>query len=120
MSSPSVSYRERHGDAAQLRAPSRLHVGAERRVLALTPSGPLLNGTTTLCFEGVPTYPDAGRLWEVVDKYKASAPPWCSALPAPRSHRAIMCLPSTCDDTVRPPPPLALTTRPHTLTHSTD
>uniref|UniRef100_A0A7S1SKL6 Acetyl-coenzyme A synthetase n=1 Tax=Tetraselmis chuii TaxID=63592 RepID=A0A7S1SKL6_9CHLO len=31
--------------------------------------GPLLNGTTTLCFEGVPTYPDAGRLWQVVDKY---------------------------------------------------
>lgn len=31
--------------------------------------GPLLNGATTLMFEGVPTYPDAGRFWDVVDKY---------------------------------------------------
>ena len=31
--------------------------------------GPLANGATTLMFEGVPTYPDAGRCWEVVDKH---------------------------------------------------
>jgi acetyl-CoA synthetase len=31
--------------------------------------GPLCNGATTLLFEGVPTYPDAGRFWEIVDKY---------------------------------------------------
>ncbi len=31
--------------------------------------GPLLSGATTLMFEGVPTFPDAGRFWEVVEKY---------------------------------------------------
>jgi acetyl-CoA synthetase len=31
--------------------------------------GPLLNGTTTLMFEGIPTYPDAGRFWQVIDKH---------------------------------------------------
>lgn len=31
--------------------------------------GPLANGTTTLMFEGVPTYPDAGRFWQIVDKF---------------------------------------------------
>ncbi|MDX1268657.1 MAG: acetate--CoA ligase, partial [Oceanisphaera sp.] len=31
--------------------------------------GPLANGATTLMFEGVPTWPDAGRCWEVVDKH---------------------------------------------------
>ncbi|MFW5658426.1 MAG: acetate--CoA ligase [Bacteroidota bacterium] len=30
--------------------------------------GPLLNGITTVMFEGVPTYPDAGRFWNIVDK----------------------------------------------------
>jgi acetyl-CoA synthetase len=34
--------------------------------------GPLLTGATTVMFEGVPTYPDAGRFWEVVDKYKVT------------------------------------------------
>ncbi|MFZ9047133.1 MAG: acetate--CoA ligase, partial [Cyclobacteriaceae bacterium] len=34
--------------------------------------GPLLAGATTLMFEGVPTYPDAGRFWEIVDKYKVN------------------------------------------------
>lgn len=34
--------------------------------------GPLLAGATTLMFEGVPTYPDAGRFWEVVEKHKVS------------------------------------------------
>ncbi|MEO0438024.1 MAG: acetate--CoA ligase [Pseudomonadota bacterium] len=34
--------------------------------------GPLANGATTLMFEGVPTYPDAGRCWEVVDKHQVT------------------------------------------------
>jgi acetyl-CoA synthetase len=31
--------------------------------------GPLANGATTIIFEGIPTYPDAGRFWQVVDKF---------------------------------------------------
>jgi acetyl-CoA synthetase len=31
--------------------------------------GPLLSGATTLMFEGVPTYPDPGRFWQVIDKF---------------------------------------------------
>lgn len=34
--------------------------------------GPLLNGATTLFFEGVPTYPSPARFWEVVDKHKVN------------------------------------------------
>jgi acetyl-CoA synthetase len=34
--------------------------------------GPLANGATTLMFEGVPTYPDAGRFWQVVEKHKVN------------------------------------------------
>ncbi len=34
--------------------------------------GPLLNGATTVMFEGAPSYPDWGRFWEVVDKYKVT------------------------------------------------
>jgi acetyl-CoA synthetase len=34
--------------------------------------GPLANGATTVMFEGVPTYPDAGRFWEVCAKHKVS------------------------------------------------
>lgn len=34
--------------------------------------GPLANGATSLVFEGVPTYPDAGRFWQVCEKYKVS------------------------------------------------
>ena len=34
--------------------------------------GPLLQGATTMIFEGVPTYPDAGRLWDIVDKHKVN------------------------------------------------
>ena len=34
--------------------------------------GPLSNGATTLMFEGVPTYPDAGRFWEVCAKHKVN------------------------------------------------
>jgi acetyl-CoA synthetase len=34
--------------------------------------GPLLNGATTLMFEGVPSYPDYGRFWSIVEKHKVS------------------------------------------------
>ncbi|XP_021721159.1 acetyl-coenzyme A synthetase, chloroplastic/glyoxysomal-like [Chenopodium quinoa] len=34
--------------------------------------GPLLNGASCIVFEGAPTYPDAGRCWDIVDKYKVS------------------------------------------------
>ncbi|MDQ3112445.1 MAG: acetate--CoA ligase [Bacteroidota bacterium] len=34
--------------------------------------GPLLAGATSVMFEGVPTFPDAGRFWQVVDKYKVN------------------------------------------------
>ena len=34
--------------------------------------GPLLEGATTLMFEGVPTYPHPGRFWEIVDKYQVN------------------------------------------------
>ncbi len=35
--------------------------------------GPLCNGATTLMFEGVPTFPDAGRFWKIVEKFKVTA-----------------------------------------------
>ncbi len=34
--------------------------------------GPLSQGATTLMFEGIPTWPDAGRFWEIVEKYKVN------------------------------------------------
>ena len=34
--------------------------------------GPLAAGATSLMFEGVPTWPDAGRFWQIVDKYKVN------------------------------------------------
>jgi len=34
--------------------------------------GPLLNGAQTLMFEGIPTWPNAGRFWDIVDKYKVN------------------------------------------------
>jgi len=34
--------------------------------------GPLLTGATSVIFEGIPTFPDAGRFWQVIDKYKVS------------------------------------------------
>jgi len=34
--------------------------------------GPLLAGATSIMFEGIPTFPDAGRFWDVVDKYKVN------------------------------------------------
>jgi acetyl-CoA synthetase len=47
--------------------------------------GPLANGGTTLMFEGVPTYPSSGRLWEVVDKHKVEI-----FYTAPTAIRALM------------------------------
>ncbi|WP_096086013.1 acetate--CoA ligase [Agaribacterium haliotis] len=47
--------------------------------------GPLANGATTLMFEGVPTYPDAGRCWAVCDKHKVSI-----FYTAPTAIRALM------------------------------
>jgi len=34
--------------------------------------GPLLNGATSVLFEGIPTFPDAGRFWNVIDKHKVT------------------------------------------------
>ncbi|RAJ09154.1 acetate--CoA ligase [Arenibacter echinorum] len=34
--------------------------------------GPLANGATTLMFEGVPSYPDFGRFWEIIEKHKVN------------------------------------------------
>lgn len=34
--------------------------------------GPLANGATSVMFEGVPTYPDSSRFWEIIDKYKVT------------------------------------------------
>lgn len=48
--------------------------------------GPLANGCTTLMFEGTPTYPDAGRFWQIVDKYKVNV-----FYTAPTAIRALIC-----------------------------
>jgi acetyl-CoA synthetase len=34
--------------------------------------GPLSAGATTIMFEGIPSYPDAGRFWDIIDKYKVN------------------------------------------------
>ncbi|WP_444920811.1 acetate--CoA ligase [Microbulbifer sp. CnH-101-G] len=47
--------------------------------------GPLAAGATTLMFEGVPTYPDASRFWQVVDKHQVN-----SFYTAPTAIRALM------------------------------
>ena len=47
--------------------------------------GPLNNGATTLMFEGIPTYPDASRLWQVCDKHQVS-----TFYTAPTAIRALM------------------------------
>ncbi len=47
--------------------------------------GPLANGATTLMFEGVPTYPDAGRFWAVCEKHKVA-----QFYTAPTAIRALM------------------------------
>ncbi|WP_152491988.1 acetate--CoA ligase [Roseovarius sp. THAF27] len=47
--------------------------------------GPLANGATTLMFEGVPTYPDASRFWQVCEKHKVN-----QFYTAPTAIRALM------------------------------
>ena len=47
--------------------------------------GPLLAGATTMMFEGVPTYPDAGRFWQVCEKHKVN-----QFYTAPTAIRALM------------------------------
>ena len=47
--------------------------------------GPLCNGAVTLMFEGVPTYPDAGRFWQVVEKHRVNI-----FYTAPTALRALM------------------------------
>ncbi|MBU6324169.1 MAG: acetate--CoA ligase, partial [Bacteroidetes bacterium] len=34
--------------------------------------GPLLNGATSVMFEGIPTHPDPGRFWQIIDKYRVN------------------------------------------------
>jgi acetyl-CoA synthetase len=47
--------------------------------------GPMLNGATQVFFEGIPTYPDAGRFWDVVDKHGVT-----QFYTAPTAIRALM------------------------------
>ena len=47
--------------------------------------GPLSAGATSLMFEGIPTWPDAGRLWEIVDKHKVN-----TLYTAPTAIRSLM------------------------------
>ena len=47
--------------------------------------GPLTNGATTLVFEGIPTYPDASRFWQVIDKHQVNI-----FYTAPTAIRALM------------------------------
>ncbi len=47
--------------------------------------GPLSNGATTIMFEGIPTYPDSSRWWQIVDKYKVNI-----FYTAPTAIRALM------------------------------
>ena len=47
--------------------------------------GPLSNGATSLMFEGVPTYPDAGRFWQIVEKHQVNG-----FYTAPTAIRALM------------------------------
>jgi len=47
--------------------------------------GPLANGATTLMFEGLPTWPDASRIWQIVDRHKVH-----TVFTAPTALRALM------------------------------
>jgi len=74
--------------------------------------GPLANGAISLMFEGVPTYPDAGRCWEVIDKHQVSifytAPTAIRALhamgnePVTRSSRKSLRLLGTVGEPINP------------------
>ena len=47
--------------------------------------GPLLSGATTVMFEGIPTYPDPGRFWQIIDKHSVN-----QFLTAPTAIRSLM------------------------------
>lgn len=47
--------------------------------------GPLSAGATTLIFEGIPTWPDAGRFWDIIDKFKVN-----TLYTAPTAIRSLM------------------------------
>ncbi len=47
--------------------------------------GPLANGSTTIMFEGIPTYPDAGRFWDIIDRLNVT-----QFYTAPTAIRALM------------------------------
>lgn len=74
--------------------------------------GPLCNGATTLIFEGVPTYPDAGRFWQVIDKHQVNifytAPTALRALhavgdePVQRSSRSSLRLLGSVGEPINP------------------
>jgi len=74
--------------------------------------GPLANGAISLMFEGVPTYPDAGRCWEIVDKHQVNtfytAPTAIRALhavgdePVTRSKRSSLRLLGTVGEPINP------------------
>jgi acetyl-CoA synthetase len=74
--------------------------------------GPLANGAISLMFEGVPTYPDAGRCWEVIDKHQVNtfytAPTAIRALhamgdePVTRSSRTSLRLLGTVGEPINP------------------
>jgi acetyl-CoA synthetase len=49
--------------------------------------GPLLNGASSVMFEGIPTYPDAGRFWQIIDKYGVT-----QFYTAPTAIRSLMAL----------------------------
>ena len=74
--------------------------------------GPLANGAISMMFEGVPTYPDAARCWEVIDKHKVNifytAPTAIRALqalgdePVTRCSRASLKLLGTVGEPINP------------------
>ena len=74
--------------------------------------GPLANGATTVMFEGVPGYPDSGRFWQIVDKYRVSifytSPTAIRSLirdgeaPVRRSSRASLRLLGTVGEPINP------------------
>ena len=74
--------------------------------------GPLANGATSLVFEGVPTYPDVSRFWQVIDKHQVeifyTAPTAIRALmregdaPVQRSSRASLRLLGTVGEPINP------------------
>ena len=55
----------------------------------------MLHGATQVLFEGVPTHPDAGRAWDIVDKYKVGSGQPCSIHSQRNSLRYnVMCAPA--------------------------